>query len=239
VNDKHTNHIVLHGRMTFRSPLQKGDLGPHVVCEVETFDFGGRYQCVAVGGSAMAFIKAGRRDKCVTLRGRLRSPVHRSTVSFVEVEQAEPFSFTERPSTGRHNPLVRLVGVVRKAVRAENRFGDGQLELTVETRTVKGPRLACDRTFKGARLACDHHRVEYLLSPSDLDHGPLPDVDDIVEITGHPQRRYSRDSRGRSVPHDTIQAASCQIVNRRSLLKAADADRKCSIVALPLSPSSL
>ena len=239
MNDKHTNHIVLHGWITFRSPLQKGDLGPHVVCEVETFDFGGRYQCVAVGGAAMVFIKAGRRDKYVTLRGRLRSPVHRSTVSFVEVEQAEPFNFAERPSTGRDNPRVRLVGVVRKAVRAETRFGDEQLELTVETRTVKGPRLACDRTFKGARLACDHHRVEYLLLPSNLEHGPLPDVDDIVEITGGPVRRNSYDSRGRSVPLDTIQAATCQIVNRRSLLKGADADQKCSIVAFPLSPSSL
>ena len=228
VNDKHTNHIVLHGWMTFRSLLQRGDLGPHVVCGVETFDFGGRYQCVAVGGTAMAFIRAGRSDRFVTLRGRLRSPAHRSTVSFVEVDQAEAFRFTERPSTGRDNPLVRLVGVVRKAACAKNRFGDEQLELTVET-----------RSFKGARLACDHHQVEYLLLPSDLERGPLPELDDIVKITGGLVRRYSHDSRGRSVPHSTIHAASCQLVNRRSIFRGADTDQKCSIVAFPQSPWSL
>jgi hypothetical protein len=229
VNDKHSNNIVLHGWMTFRSPLQKGDLGPHVVCEVETHDLGERYQCVAVGGRAMEFIRAGRRrDKLVTLRGRLRSPAHRSTVSFVEVDHAGAFRFTERPSTGRDNPLVRLVGVVRKTARAENRFGDEQLELTVET-----------RTFKGARLACDHHQVEYLLLPSDLEAGPLPELDDIVEITGGLVRRYSEDSRGRSVPRNAISAATCQLVNRRSIFRGAGADQRCSIVAFPPSPSSL
>jgi hypothetical protein len=228
VNDKHFNHIVLHGWMTFRSPLQRGDLGPHVVCEVEAFDSGDRYQCVAVGGTAMAFIRAGRSDRWVTLRGRLRSPAHRNTVSFVEVDQAEAFRFTKRPSTGRDNPLVRLVGVVRKAARAKNSFGDEQLELTVET-----------RTFKGARLACDHHQVEYLLLPSDLERCPFPELDDIVEITGGLVRRYSHDSRGRSVPHNTIHAARYQLVNRRSIVRGADTDQKCSVVAFPHSPSSL
>jgi hypothetical protein len=227
VNDKHTNHIVLNGWMTFRSPLQKGDLGPHVVCEVETFDLGERYQCVAVGGPAMAFLKAGRRDRFVTLRGRLRSGARQNAVSFIDVDQGEAFRYTERPSTGRDNPRVRLVGVVRKAERAQNRFGDEQMGLTIET-----------RTFKSARLACDHHQVEYLRVPSDLEGGPLPEVDDIVEITGRPVLRYSRDSRGRSVPHSTIHAASWQLVKRRSI-QSADTGPKGSVVAFPQSPSSL
>jgi hypothetical protein len=232
VNDKFCNFIVLYGRITFRSPLSTDADVPRVVCEVEAFDAVARYQCVAVGATAK-FISACPSDTFVTLHGRLRSPAHRRTISFLEVDRAEAFRdaqafrLAERCSNDSPNPLVRIVGVVRQASSTRDRFGCDQLELTVEI-----------RTFKGARLACDHHRVQYVFLRSDLQTHPLPALDDIVEITGGLIRDYSHDSRGRSVPHDLIAADSCQLVARRRR-GGADADQKGSIVAFPQSSSRL